>query len=244
MTRATIALLLLCAPGMAAASSFYIGVTGGITAYRDTTFNIGDNDETRVISDYRQGETASLVFGRASEGSDTFRGRMELEVGRQSAEVRSHTFDDTEQADLDDDTELEDENGDGNGNGEQEEGERVTVSRVSGETSATFGFLSGYGDFRIASRLDAVLGFGIGLGKVTFEDYGAISRGRIMDDDGLAYGYHVMAGLAWRMTSYLDLEASYRQRSWESVRLRAEDGTSSRVRVPSHNMQLGLRLRF
>lgn len=234
-------------PAMAMAGSFYVGGMGGLSVHRDTTFHQGERNKTRVIADYRDdGDTTSVVIGRASTPTESFRGRVELEFGEQSSTVSFMTFDNTQQADpVEEDENLDVEEGaGGNDGGETQEGERVTVTNVFGETRTTFGFVSAYGDFNLWRRVDGVLGFGLGMGKVRFEEHRAGSRGQVMNDEANAFGYHLTLGLGWRVTSFLDVEASYRQRSWEEVKLRAEDGSSSRVRVPSHNVQLGLRLLF
>ncbi|TVP61226.1 MAG: hypothetical protein EA349_00510 [Halomonadaceae bacterium] len=235
-------------PGMVMAGSFYLGVQGGVSIHRNTTFNQGENNETRVIANYRDsGETASVVFGRAGPERGNFRGRVELELGHQSSDVSTMTFDDTDQAaPVEDDSDLDFSDGDSSSDDqeEREEGERFTVTNALGETSATFAFVSAYGDFNLWRRVDGILGLGLGVGEIEFSGHRAGAEGLVMNHKATAIGYHLAIGLGWRVTSFLDLEATYRQRSWEDVRLRAQDGSSSRVRVPSHNMQLGLRLLF
>lgn len=238
-----IILALAVLPSTAAASSFYAGVMGGWSQIRDTRFNTGDEGETRVDTDYRSGDTLSLVFGSVAEGGETFRGRRELELGFQRGNVDAITFDSTTDEDdqlADDETEFDEE-------GEpilDEGGEKTTRTNVSGATEAAFGFVNFYGDFRLSQSFDLVGGFGLGIGEVTFDQHSAEGRGVVMDDSEITWGFQVNAGLAYRLLERVDLEASYRFRSWEDLSLRSEDGIKTRIRVPSHNVQGGIRFRF
>ncbi|MDX1589612.1 MAG: hypothetical protein R3296_11805 [Oleiphilaceae bacterium] len=64
---------------------------------------------------------------------------------------------------------------------------------------------------------------------------------------GAIWGFSLLTGsclLALPALTIPGIEASYHQCSREEVKLQAEDGSTRRVRVPSHNLQLGLRLLF
>ncbi len=234
--------VLVAVPGSAFASSLYAGVMGGWSQIRDTRFNTGDEGETRVTSEYRSGDTLSLVLGSVAEGSERFRGRRELELGFQRGNVDSLTFDDT----TDDDDQLAEEDLEFDDDGEPVEtgGEKTTKANVSGAAEAAFGFFNLYGDFRLRENVDLVAGFGVGVGEVTFDTQSAEGRGVVMDDSDITWGFQVNLGLAYRLLERIDIEASYRHRSWEDVRLRSEEGIRTQVRVPSHNVQAGLRFRF
>ena len=237
------ALLLGSAPGTAAAHSYYLGVMGGWSDFRDTTFNHGDEGEIAVEADYSTGDTLSVAFGRASEGSDTFRGRSELEFGFQRANVDRMAFDerDLDEEEDEDDVDL----GDPEEPIDETDRERTLKRNVSGTTEAAFGFFNAYGDFWIRENLALVAGFGFGVGEVRFDTHSAEERGVVMDDSDVTYGYQLTGGLAWQVWDRLDLEVSYRFRSWEDVSLKSEgDGIKSKVRVPSQNLQAGLRFRF
>lgn len=238
----TMALLLGTVPATANANSYYLGVMGGWSDFRDTTFNSGDEGEVGVEADYSAGDTLSIAFGRASKGSDTFRGRSELEFGFQRANVDRMTFDEREidGNGADDEEELDDPEDDV----DETESDQTSKSNVSGTTEAAFGFFNAYGDFRISGNLNLVAGFGFGVGEVHFDTHSAEGRGVVMDDRDVTYGFQLTAGVAWQVFDRVDLEASYRFRSWEDVSLRSEDGIKSKVRVPSQNLQAGLRFRF
>lgn len=217
----TLLILAMAAPA-AMADSYYIGVTGGYSQLRDAQFEIGPDSGTRVQGDYGGGDTASLTLGHASEGSKTYNGRAEFEFGFQRDTVDSMRFDDT----LDD------------------EGSRERIHDVSGTTDVTYGFYNAMGDFNITTNTSFTAGFGFGLGQVNFDRHSARTKGLVMDDDDITYGYQLTAGLSYRLLSALDLELSYRFRSFEDVSLRTDDGAKSKLSLSSHNAVAGLRVRF
>jgi len=90
----TLLILALAAPA-AMADSYYLGVTGGYSQFRDAQFEIGADSGTRVTGNYGGGDTLSLTLGHASEGSSTYNGRAEFEFGFQRDTVDSMRFDDT-----------------------------------------------------------------------------------------------------------------------------------------------------
>ncbi|MYL25249.1 MULTISPECIES: hypothetical protein [Halomonadaceae] len=236
---AVLILLVLATPLQA--QSYYIGVNGGYSDFRDTRFAYGDGGDTRVIGSYEGGETVSVSIGRASEGSGTFNGRTELELGFQRDRVSGMVFDDTtnEEPAVDDDPVVDEETGD-----VEEEGSRDRVSDVSGQSEAAFGFANAIGDFSLTSSTALVGGFGFGLAEVNFDQHSARGRGVVMDENDITYGYQLIGGLVWQPFSVLDLEVSYRYRSWEDISLEATNGVKSNLSMRSHNLIGSLRLRF
>lgn len=236
---AVLILLVLATPLQA--QSYYIGVNGGYSDFRDTRFAYGDGGDTRVIGSYEGGETVSVSIGRASEGSGTFNGRTELELGFQRDRVSGMVFDDTtnEEPAVDDDPVVDEETGD-----VEEEGSRDRVSDVSGQSEAAFGFANAIGDFSLTGSTALVGGFGFGLAEVNFDQHSARGRGVVMDGNDITYGYQLIGGLVWQPFSVLDLEVSYRYRSWEDISLEATNGVKSNLSMRSHNLIGSLRLRF
>ena len=236
---AVLVLLVLATPVQA--QSYYIGVNGGYSQFRDTRFGFGDDGGTRVFGQYEGGDTASLSIGRASEGGETFNGRVELQLGLQRDRVDSMVFDDTtnEEPAVDDDPVVDEETGE-----VEQEGSRETVTDVSGQSEAAFGFANAIGDFSLTASTAVVAGFGFGIGEVTFDQHSARGRGVVMDDSDITYGYQLIGGLAWRPFSMLDLEVSYRYRSWEDIGLNATNGVKTTFSMRSHNLVGSLRLRF
>lgn len=236
---AVLILLVLATPVQA--QSYYIGVNGGYSQFRDTRLAYGDDGGTRVFGQYDGGETASLSLGWASEGSDTFNGRMELELGFQRDQVDSMVFDDTtnEEPALDDEPGINEETGE-----IEQEGSRETVADVSGHSEASFGFTNAIGDFSLTGNTALVTGVGFGIGEINFDLHSARGRGVVMDENDITYGYQLMGGLAWQPFSMLDLEVTYRYRSWEDISLRATNGVKTTFSMRSHNLIGSVRLRF
>ena len=226
----------------AQAQSYYIGVNGGYSDFRDTRFSYGDEGNTRVLGAYEGGETVSVSIGRASEGSATFNGRTELEFGFQRDRVDGMVFDDTtnEEPAIDDDSQAVD----GDSGEVEDEGSREGIGDVSGHSEAAFGFANAIGDFSFTSNTALVGGFGFGIAEVNFDQHSARGQGVVMDERDITYGYQMIGGMAWRPFSMLDLEVSYRYRSWEDVSLRTTNGIKTKLSVRSHNLIGSLRLRF
>jgi len=107
-----------------------------------------------------------------------------------------------------------------------------------------YGFYNAMGDFNLTTNTNLTAGFGFGLGQVTFEQHSARSKGLVMDDDDITYGYQLTAGLSYRLLSALDLELIYRYRAFNDVSLVAEDGAKSKLSLSSHNALAGFRVRF
>lgn len=236
----TLLVLAMVAPA-AVADSYYIGVTGGYSQFRDTKYAHGDDGDTRVTADYDGGDTLSVTIGHASEGGSTFNGRAELEFGFQRDTVDSLVFDDTtnEEPAIDDDPVIED----GEQGGENE-GSRERIHNVSGTTDVAYGFYNAMGDFTLSSNLNLTAGFGFGLGKVTFDTHSAQGEGLVMNDDDITYGYQLTGGINYQLFSALDLELAYRLRAWEDVSLVSENDVKSKLSFSTHNLLAGLRLRF
>lgn len=236
----TLLILALAAP-VAMADSYYIGVTGGYSQFRDAKFATGNDGGTRVTGNYDGGDTVSLTLGHASEGSSTFNGRAELEFGFQRDTVGSMLFDDTtnEEPAIDDEPVVEE-----GEDGGSDEGSRDRIHDVSGTTDVAYGFYNAMGDFNITSNLNLTAGFGFGLGKVTFDNHSARGKGLVLDDDDITHAYNLTAGLSYRLLSALDLELAYRFRAFQDVSLVSEDGIKSKLNLSSHNALAGFRVRF
>ena len=236
---AVLVLLVLATPVQA--QSYYIGVNGGYSQFRDTRFGYGDEGGTRVFSQYEGGDTVSVSIGRAFGGNATFNGRTELEFGAQRDRVDSMVFDDTtnEEPAIDDEPVIDEETGE-----VEQQGSRETVTDVSGQSEAAFGFANAIGDFSLTSGTSLVGGFGFGLAEVNFDLHSAQGRGVVMDENDITYGYQLIGGLAWQPFSMLDLEVSYRYRSWEDITMRATNGVKTQFSMRSHNLIGSLRLRF
>ncbi|XOZ35125.1 outer membrane protein [Halomonadaceae bacterium KBTZ08] len=242
-----VVMLVLATPVQA--QSYYVGVNGGYTQFRDTRFSQGDEGRTRVTGAYEGGDTASVSIGQAFESGAAVSGRLELEFGLQSDQVDSMVFDNTPNKEpaIDDDPVVDEDTGE-----VEQEGSRERVRDVSGQSEATFGFANAIGDFTLTDSTALVGGLGFGVGEVTFDTHSANENalggdktgGVVMDDSDITYGYQLIGGVAWQPFSMLDLEVSYRYRSWEDISMRSASGVKSKLSVRSHNLIGSMRVRF
>lgn len=226
----------LVAPGMAAADSFnYAAIKGGWTQVTSNHFDTTDWPDNRDDFDartdvrYDDGFNGSLAFGRQYDSGRDFNVRIELELGYQEADVNQHRVRVTDRRD---------EN--------VPETDRIERPEDSdGEFSMAYGFISAYGerDLDLIPNTSFIFGAGGGAIQVVFDDF--LADGAIrMDDDDVTFGFHLTTGWAYHVTDRIALEATYRYISAEDVGMEAEDGTSTRQRVESHNLMAGLRVGF
>lgn len=112
----------------------------------------------------------------------------------------------------------------------------------TGDTDVLFGFLNLYGDIDLYGDLDLVVGGGVGAGLVDFEAHGA-GGAVLMDDDGLGFGYHLDAGLAYDLDDAWTLGATYRYMSFLDVELN-DINAFGEPDVDSHQALIEIRHNF
>jgi opacity protein-like surface antigen len=202
------------------ARGVYVGARAVVGLPRDTSFTVDDAVDgapTTVDNEYddpRFGGSLLVGYGARSAGWGY---RVELEGGYQSADVERHTL----------------------------SGLGTFGSDVAeGDTSVLYGFVNLYGDVPITDRLALTAGGGIGLGKVDFDGHGVRGLGQVLDDDGVAFGYHLDAGVAYNVTDTIALEALYRYQRFVDAELTTENGNTEDVDVSSHNFIAGVRVGF
>lgn len=164
-----------------------------------------------------EGYNVSAVVGWGAKIKNSIGYRLEAELGYQTADVESHRV-----------------------------GGRTFGSQAFGETSTLYGFANAYLDIPVVSRLNAVVGGGIGAGQVEFDNHGIDlpNTGTVMDDEDTVFGYHLDAGLSYDVTDQLALEAMYRYTSFVDVELTSRDGATSETDLDSHNVVVGARYGF
>lgn len=164
-----------------------------------------------------EGYNVSAVVGWGAKIKNSIGYRIEAELGYQTADVESHTV-----------------------------GGNTFGSQAFGETKTLYGFANAYLDIPVVSRLNAVVGGGIGAGKVEFDNHGinVPGGGTVMDDEDTVFGYHLDAGVSYDVTDKLALEAMYRYTSFVDVELTARDGATSETDLDSHNVLVGARYGF
>lgn len=204
------------APPVVDDSGFYVGARGGLTWPTDTDFgdNLGAGGIT-IDNEYDMGYAIGGLAGYDFGQVTPGLGiRTEIEVGYQAAEVDSHEIG------------------------------GATLAGSTGDTDVLYGFLNAYGDIGVLPRLDLVLGGGVGLGQVAFDGHGGTGAANRMDDEDIAFGYHLDAGLAYDLAPNVTAEAMYRYSSFIGAELTSAGGVSTDVDVNSHQGLIGLRFKF
>lgn len=172
----------------------------------------------RVDNSYDDvGYNVAAVVGWGAKVRNSIGYRLEAELGYQTAEIDSHTV-----------------------------GGNTFGSNAFGDTNTLYGFANAYLDIPIVSRLNGVLGGGVGVGKVEFDGQGidAPGVGTVIDDEDTVFGYHLDAGLSYDVSDRLAVEALYRYTSFVDVELTARDGAKSETDVDTHNVVVGARYGF
>ncbi len=171
-----------------------------------------------VANEYENsGYNVAAVVGWGAKVRNSIGYRLEAELGYQTADVESHSVGGTTFNDL-----------------------------AFGKTKTLYGFANAYLDVPLVSRLNGIVGGGVGAGKVKFSDHGinAPTVGTVMDDEDTAFGYHLDAGVSYDVSDQLALEAMYRYTSFVDVELTSRDGVTSETDLDSHNVVVGARYGF
>ncbi len=114
----------------------------------------------------------------------------------------------------------------------------------TGDLGLTTVFANAYADIGLTSRIDIVLGGGLGVGFVDLENHGTPGAGVLLDDDDAAFAFHLDAGVSVDLTKSVSLEALYRYTAAVDADLTTTGGASNGVDVDAHQGLLGLRWRF
>ncbi len=195
-------------------SGYYAGFRGGVAFLDDTSFEFAGLE---IVQDYNTGIVVSAMLGYnyADAIAPGVSLRPELEIGYLWADVDVHDI----------------------------EFQEVPNDGSDGDTSVLFGFLNLFADIEITADIDLIVGGGVGIGNVDFDDHGVDATGVIMDDDDWGFGYNVGAGVGVALDEDVTLEGMYRFMSFDAD-LEAVDGTESDVDVDAHTVTLGLRFDF
>lgn len=198
-------------------SKVYVGARGGWTRARDSEFDLVPGQVTNKYDN--AGYTVAALVGWGGKVQNSIGYRLELEGGYSSVEIDKHTLG----------------------------ANTFTGANAFGDTNVLYGFANAYLDIPVAQRVNAIVGGGVGLGRIEFDGHGINGGGgnvTAMDDEDTAFGYHLDAGVSYDVTNQLSLEAMYRYTSFVDAELTATDGTSSDVDLDSHNVLIGARYGF
>ncbi len=202
------------------ARRIYVAARAGVVLAEDTDFRVsnqGGGADLRIDNSYDSpGYTGSLAVGYQGHAGG-IRYRTELEGGYQSSEVEQHNI---------------------RGVGV------VRGADALGDTNVLYGFVNLYGDLPVSDRVALTAGGGIGAGLVEFDGHGTRANGIALNDDSVAFGYHLDAGVSYQVTEDVALEASYRYQSFVGAELTTENGNKTDVDVSSHNILAGVRVGF
>ncbi len=207
-----------------AARGIYVGARAAVNFPRDTDFRVdgqAGNPSVSLDNQYDDpGYGGSLLVGYRARSNGGWGYRVELEGGYQTAEVERHDL---------------------------SNGASFSGGDAFGDTNILYGFLNAYGDVPVTERLSLTAGGGVGLGRVEFDGHGVRTNQGVqtaLDDDGVAFGYHLDAGVTYNLTDAVALEALYRYQQFVDVELTTENGNTEDVDVSSHNFIAGVRVGF
>lgn len=85
----------------------------------------------------------------------------------------------------------------------------AALAGPDGDLGALYAFANLYGDLALLEDLDLVLGGGLGLGQVSFDGFSG-GGATVMDDEAVAFGYHLDAGVAYAVAERWTAALSYR----------------------------------
>lgn len=199
------------------ARGVYIGARAGITSTKDNDFNLGRRAgypgvNIRTAYD-NPGYSGALVVGYGARDKSGWGYRVELEGGYQTASVKSHTI----------------------------EGVGRFRSTAKGDASVLYGFVNTYGDLALTDRVSLTAGGGVGVGRVSFDDYG-VGGPSVLDDSATAFGYHIGGGVSYQLTDNVALEALYRYQQFLDAEVTTAEGNEEKIDVENHSVLIGARV--
>lgn len=104
--------------------------------------------------------------------------------------------------------------------------------------------VNGFYDFQTGTAFTPYVGLGAGYARVSSNGISATGLGATLDDDDNKFAYQAIAGIAYQITPEVALTADYRYFATQDPKFRASTGTTIETEYKTHNVTLGLLLRF
>jgi outer membrane protein OmpA-like peptidoglycan-associated protein len=120
----------------------------------------------------------------------------------------------------------------------------VRLGGARGDASTLAFMVNGYYDFDFGWPLVPYVGAGIGIAQYSASGITGTGLGFTVDDDETKLAYQGIVGVSYAITDALSLSADYRYFATQEPHLRASTGSAFEVDNTTHNVTVGLTLRF
>lgn len=118
------------------------------------------------------------------------------------------------------------------------------LTGATGDASTLALMVNGFYDFQTGTAFTPYVGLGAGYARVSSNGISATGLGATLDDDDNKFAYQAIAGIAYQITPEVALTADYRYFATQDPKFRASTGTTIETEYKTHNVTLGLLLRF
>ena len=114
---------------------------------------------------------------------------------------------------------------------------------AAGDVTALTVMFNSFADFYQYRPWQPYVGLGIGFAQVSLND-AEVSGGPLGDDTDEAFAYMAAVGIGYRVNAMLTFDLGYRFLGALDPKFKLADGTTSEWDYDSHNVTLGLRVKF
>ena len=198
----------------AADEGFYLGASVGWVLFSDQDFSVAPF--TTVDTDLKSGADGSIYVGyNFGQFGALGSVRADLQYSYREADVDSHSI-----------------------NG-------IAALNSFGKLKESAGFLNVYYDFdSTGSQWVPYLGAGVGYGEVSFDNYGTLATGTVLDQTKGRWGYQLIAGLGYEIAPQATLFADYKFRDYGDFDVTTTTLASTSLRARSSSFNFGFRYAF
>jgi len=117
----------------------------------------------------------------------------------------------------------------------------VLLGGAGGDANTLALMMNAYYDINLGGPITPYIGAGIGIARFS-ADFNA--GGSLVDDEDTKLAYQGIAGISYQITDSIALSADYRYFATQEPHLRSATGTNFEIDNTSHNVTVGLTLRF
>ncbi len=118
------------------------------------------------------------------------------------------------------------------------------LAGATGEMNSLAFMLNGFYDIQTGSAFTPYVGLGLGYARVSADGITTSGGGVTNSDDDNKFAYQAIAGVAYQLTPAVSLTADYRYFATQDPSFRLSNGASVEGEYKTHNVMLGLLLRF
>lgn len=120
----------------------------------------------------------------------------------------------------------------------------TALAGSDGKTETYLAMANFYYDFKNTSRFTPYLGAGIGAARVNVDGYSSTTTGGMIDDEDTVFAYQGIAGVDYALDEQWSIFSDYKYFSANDAEVNTSAGNSTDLSMDTHNIQVGLKMKF